>query len=162
MEDDQNRRDLTINALAIGLNKENFGKLIDPFDGVKDLEDKIIRTPLEPELTFSDDPLRMMRAIRFATQLNFTIEEKTLQGIKDSAERIKIISQERITDELNKIISVSKPSVGFDLLYKSGLLKIIFPQMVDLAGAEYIDGHGHKDNFYHTLQVLDNLSAKYR
>jgi poly(A) polymerase len=160
VEDDQNRRDLTINAMAIGLNKNNFGKLIDPFNGVKDLEEKIIRTPLEPELTFSDDPLRMMRAIRFATELKFSIEEKTWQGIINAAERIKIISQERITDELNKIIASEKPSVGFDLLYKSGVLKIIFPQMVDLAGAEYIDGHGHKDNFYHTLQVLDNLSEK--
>ena len=160
VEDDQNRRDLTINAMAIGMNKVNFGKLIDPFNGLKDLEEKIIRTPLEPVLTFSDDPLRMMRAIRFATQLNFSIEEKTWNGIVDSADRIKIISQERITDELNKIIAAPKPSVGFELLYKSGLLKIIFPQMVDLAGAEYIDGLGHKDNFYHTLQVLDNLSAK--
>jgi tRNA nucleotidyltransferase/poly(A) polymerase len=157
--DDQNRRDFTINALAISLNKKNYGKLIDPFNGVKDIEDKIIRTPLAPAQTFSDDPLRMMRAIRFATQLNFIIEEKTWQGIKDSAGRIKIISQERITDELNKIIAAPKPSIGFDLLYKSGLLQIIFPAMVDLAGAEYKDGHGHKDNFYHTLQVLDNLSA---
>ncbi len=160
VEDDQNRRDFTMNALAISLNKDNFGKLIDPFGGVKDLDDKIIRTPLDPVLTFSDDPLRMMRAIRFASELGFVIEEKTWQGIKDTAERIKIISQERITDELNKIIASPKPSVGFDLLYKTGLLQIIFPQMVDLAGAEYKDGLGHKDNFYHTLQVLDNLSAK--
>lgn len=160
IEDDQNRRDFTINALAISLNKKNYGKLIDPFNGIKDLEDKIIRTPLEPLQTFSDDPLRMMRAIRFATQIGFTIEEKTWQGIKDDRERIKIVSQERITDELNKIILSPKPSVGFDLLYRSGLLQIIFPQMVDLAGAEYKDGVGHKDNFYHTLQVLDNLSAK--
>ncbi len=160
VEDDQNRRDFTINALAISLNKDSFGKFIDPFGGQKDLDDKIIRTPLDPVLTFSDDPLRMMRAIRFATELDFLIEEKTWKGIKDTVERIKIISQERITDELNKIISSSKPSVGFDLLYKSGLLQIIFPQMVDLAGAEYKDGLGHKDNFYHTLQVLDNLSAK--
>jgi poly(A) polymerase len=160
VEDDQNRRDFTINALTISLNKENYGKLIDPFNGVKDLVDKIIRTPLDPVLTFSDDPLRMMRGIRFATQLDFTIEDKTWQGIKDSAERIKIISQERITDELNKIIASPKPSIGFDLLYKCGLLQIIFPQMVDLCGAEYKDGLGHKDNFYHTLQVLDNLSAK--
>ncbi len=156
--DDQNRRDFTINALAISLNKNDYGKLIDPFDGVKDIANKIIRTPLEPVQTFSDDPLRMMRAIRFATQLNFIIEEKTWQGIKDSAGRIKIISQERITDELNKIITSPKPSIGFDLLYQCGLLQIIFPAMVDLAGAEYKDGHGHKDNFYHTLQVLDNLS----
>jgi poly(A) polymerase len=158
IEDDQNRRDFTINALAISLNKNDFGKLIDPFNGVKDLENKIIQTPLAPLQTFSDDPLRMMRAIRFASQLNFTIEEKTFQAIKDNAYRITIISQERITDELNKIILSNRPSVGFDLLYKSGLLHIIFPQMVDLAGAEYIDGMGHKDNFYHTLQVLDNIT----
>ena len=159
MKDDQDRRDFTINALAISLNESDFGKLIDPFDGLKDLENKIIKTPLAPTQTFSDDPLRMMRAIRFATQLGFTIEENTWQGIKDCADRIKIITQERITDELNKMVAAPKPSVGFDLLYKSGLLQIIFPPMVDLAGAEYKDGHGHKDNFYHTLQVLDNLSA---
>lgn len=156
--DDQLRRDFTINAMAISLNKNDFGQLIDPFNGLKDIDDKIIRTPLEPAQTFSDDPLRMMRAIRFATQLGFTIEEKTWQGIIDSANRITIISQERITDELNKIVAAPKPSVGFDLLYKSGLLDIIFPKMVALAGAEYIDGKGHKDNFYHTLQVLDNIS----
>lgn len=158
--DDQDRRDFTINALAIGLNKDNYGKLVDPFDGLKDLKSKIIRTPLEPSQTFSDDPLRMMRGIRFATQLGFTIEETTWQGIIDNAHRIKIISQERITDELNKIIASVKPSLGFDMLYKSGLLQLIFPQMVELAGAEYKDGVGHKDNFYHTLQVLDNLAAK--
>ena len=158
--DDQDRRDFTINAMAISLNKENYGKLVDPFNGIKDLEDKIIRTPLEPSQTFSDDPLRMMRGIRFATQLGFTIEETTWQGIIDNADRIKIISQERITDELNKIVAAPIPSVGFDLLYKSGLLQLIFPPMVELAGAEYKDGVGHKDNFYHTLQVLDNLSAK--
>ncbi len=158
--DDQNRRDFTINALAISLNKDDYGKLVDPFDGVKDIADKIIRTPLAPAQTFSDDPLRMMRAIRFAAQLNFTIEKRTWDGIMESADRIKIISQERITDELNKIIATEKPSVGFDLLYRSGLLELIFPQMVALAGAEYKDGHGHKDNFYHTLQVLDNLSEK--
>ena len=157
--DDQDRRDFTINALAISLNPDNFGKLVDPFEGVKDLEEKIIRTPLEPAQTFSDDPLRMMRGIRFATQLGFRIEDKTWQGIIDNAHRIRIISQERITDELNKIILAPKPSIGFDLLYKSGLLQLIFPPMVELAGAEYKDGHGHKDNFYHTLQVLDNLSA---
>ncbi|MBP9103506.1 MAG: HD domain-containing protein [Chitinophagaceae bacterium] len=157
--EDQNRRDFTINALAISLNNANYGKLIDPFNGVEDLNNKIIRTPLDPLKTFSDDPLRMMRAIRFASQLGFVIESTTWQGIKDSANRIEIISQERITDELNKIILSPKPSVGFELLYKSGLLKIIFPPMVDLAGAEYIDGKGHKDNFYHTLQVLDNLST---
>lgn len=159
VSEDQNRRDFTINTLAISLKTENYGQLIDPFNGVEDLKNKIIRTPLDSIRTFSDDPLRMMRAIRFATQLNFTIEENTWQGIIDSANRIKIISQERITDELNKIILSPKPSVGFDLLYKSGLLKIIFPSMVDLAGAEYKDGLGHKDNFYHTLQVLDNLSV---
>ena len=158
VEDDQDRRDFTMNALAISLNKENYGKLIDPFSGLKDIDNKIIRTPSAPSQTFSDDPLRMMRAIRFATQLGFVIEETTWQGIKDNAQRITIISQERITGELNKIVASGKPSVGFDLLYKSGLLQIIFPQMVDLAGAEYKDGHGHKDNFYHTLQVLDNLS----
>ena len=159
MKDDQDRRDFTINALAISLNENDFGKLVDPFGGLNDLENKIIKTPLAPSLTFSDDPLRMMRAIRFATQLGFSIEENTWQGIKDCAKRIKIISQERITDELNKIIAAPKPSMGFDLLYKSGLLEIIFPPMVDLTGAEHKDGLGHKDNFYHTLQVLDNLSA---
>ncbi|MGC4233218.1 MAG: HD domain-containing protein [Niabella sp.] len=160
LEDDQKRRDFTINALAISLNKDNFGRLVDPFDGIKHLEEKIIITPLGPEQTFSDDPLRMMRAIRFATQLNFTIAGETLLAITEQAERIRIISQERITDELNKIILSPKPSIGFDLLYKTGLLKIIFPKMVALAGAEYIDGHGHKDNFYHTLQVLDNVAKK--
>jgi putative nucleotidyltransferase with HDIG domain len=157
--DDQDRRDFTINAMAISLNKDDYGKLVDPFNGQEDLKNRILRTPLEPMQTFSDDPLRMMRGIRFASQLGFVIEEKTWQGIVDSADRIKIISQERITDELNKIIAAQKPSVGFDLLYKSGLLQIIFPEMVALSGAEYKDGHGHKDNFYHTLQVLDNLSA---
>lgn len=158
--DDQNRRDFTINALAISLNKEDFGTLIDPFDGVSDLQHKIIKTPLNPAQTFSDDPLRMMRAVRFATQLNFTIEAKTFAAIKENAERIKIISQERITDELNKIIGAKKPSVGFKLLYDSGLLQFIFPLMVDLAGAEFVEGKGHKDNFYHTLQVLDNLALQ--
>ncbi len=159
VKDDQDRRDFTINTLGISLNEKDFGKLVDPFNGRADLDNKILRTPLAPAQTFSDDPLRMMRGIRFASQLGFHIEEKTWQGIVDSAERISIVSQERITDELNKIVASPKPSVGFDLLYKSGLLKIIFPQMVELAGAEYKDGHGHKDNFYHTLQVLDNLAA---
>lgn len=160
IDDDQKRRDFTINALAISVNKNNYGALIDPFNGVEDLNLQIIRTPLEPAKTFSDDPLRMMRAVRFASQLNFTIHPETWMGIIESAERIKIVSKERIADELNKIILSKKPSVGFDLLYKSGLLQLIFPQMVDLAGAEYIDGKGHKDNFYHTLQVLDNISEK--
>src|SRR6186997_1991294 len=160
IKDDQDRRDFNINALAISLNEKDFGKLIDPFDGVKDIENGIIRTPLDPLQTFSDDPLRMMRAIRFSSQLGFTIEEKTFQAIKDEADRISIVSQERITDELIKIIDSPVPSVGFDLLYLSGLLHIIFPQMVDLAGAEYKDGIGHKDNFYHTLKVLDNISEK--
>jgi poly(A) polymerase len=158
LEDDQNRRDFTINALAISLNEADYGKLLDPFDGLGDLERKIIKTPLEPDQTFSDDPLRMLRAIRFASQLQFSIEEKTWNGIKRNIQRIKIITQERITEELNKILLSKKPSIGFDLLYQCGLLHIIFPQMVDLAGAEYIDGKGHKDNFYHTLQVVDNIS----
>jgi len=158
LKDDQDRRDFTINALAISLNKDNFGELVDPFNGISDIENKIIKTPLLPAQTFSDDPLRMMRAIRFAAQLNFTIEEKTFIAIGENKERIKIVSGERIADELNKILMCQKPSIGFDLLFKSGLLKIIFPQMVDLAGAEYIDGMGHKDNFYHTLQVVDNIA----
>jgi poly(A) polymerase len=160
LEDDQLRRDFTINALAISLNKNDYGQLSDPFNGVEDLKNKIIRTPLDPERTFDDDPLRMMRAIRFASQLNFEIAQTTFEAITHHADRIKIITQERITEELNKILLSPKPSVGFDLLYKSGLLELIFPQMVELAGAEYIDGKGHKDNFYHTLQVIDNVAAK--
>lgn len=158
LEDDQHRRDFTINALAISLNEVDYGELIDPFNGISDLELKILKTPLAAAQTFSDDPLRMMRAIRFSTQLNFTIEEETYKAIAENAERIKIVSGERIADELNKILMCKKPSIGFDLLYKSGLLKIIFPQMVELAGAEYIDGMGHKDNFYHTIQVVDNIA----
>ncbi len=158
LEDDQNRRDFTINAMAISLNKNNFGELVDPFNGIRDLGSKIIQTPLAPDQTFSDDPLRMMRAIRFAAQLNFTIEKKTFAAIEENVGRIKIVSAERIADELNKILMCKKPSIGFDLLYRSGLLKMIFPQIVELAGAEYIDGKGHKDNFYHTLQVIDNIS----
>jgi poly(A) polymerase len=158
MDEDRMRRDFTINTLAISLNKNDFGKLIDPLNAIADIENKIIKTPLPPEQTFIDDPLRMMRAIRFATQLNFTISPETFEAIKQSIERIKIVSGERIIDEINKIVMAPKPSIGFDLLYKSGLLKIIFPQMIALVGAEYIDGKGHKDNFYHTLQVLDNIS----
>ena len=160
LEDDQKRRDFTINALAIGLDEKNFGKFIDPFNGLRDLKNKIIRTPLDPAITFSDDPLRMMRAIRFATKLQFTIEEKTFQAIKEQKERIKIVSQERITEELNKILLSPKPSIGFYLLDQSELLDIIFPELAKLKGTETINGLSHKDNFVHTLQVLDNLSAK--
>jgi poly(A) polymerase len=159
LEDDQRRRDFTINALALGLNASNFGTLLDPFSGISDLNAKLIRTPLDPLETFSDDPLRMMRAIRFASQLNFNIEDQALKSIKQSRERIAIISKERITEELNKIILSDKPSVGFNHLFDTGLLHIIFPQMTDLYGVEYINGKGHKDNFYHTLQVLDNIAA---
>ena len=158
LEDDQNRRDFTINAMAISLNKNTYGQLLDPFNGLQHLEEKVLQTPLEPDQTFSDDPLRMMRGIRFAAQLNFTLTPNTIASIKKNASRIKIISQERITEELNKILLCQKPSIGFELLYKTGLLQIIFPQMVALAGAEYIDGKGHKDNFYHTVQVVDNIS----
>lgn len=158
LEDDQNRRDFTINALAISLNENDYGSLIDPFNGLAHLSEGIIKTPLDPDQTFIDDPLRMMRAIRFATQLKYSIHPITFRSIIDNAERIKIISQERITDELNKIMLSEKPSTGWELLYRSGLLQIIFPQMVDLQGAEYIDGKGHKDNFYHTLQVIDNVA----
>lgn len=157
LEDDQRRRDLTINALAISLNPNSFGELLDPFNGITDLENKLIKTPLNPIETFSDDPLRMMRAIRFATQLNFKIDDAAVEAIKNNVERISIISQERITDELNKIILSPKPSIGFNYLFDTGLLHKIFPQMTDLYGVDYIDGRGHKDNFYHTLQVLDNI-----
>lgn len=160
LEDDQLRRDFTINALALSLQASDYGKLVDPFGGVKDIENKIIRTPLDPNTTFSDDPLRMMRAIRFATQLNFEIEEGTWQSIRQNRERISIVSGERITEELNKIILTQVPSKGFRLLESSGLLELIFPQLLALKGAEFVDGLGHKDNFYHTLKVLDNLSPK--
>lgn len=158
LEDDQNRRDFTINALAISLNKDTYGELLDPFDGIKDLENKIIRTPQDADITFSDDPLRMMRGIRFASQLGFTIEPKTLEAIHRNAERIKIVSMERISDELNKIILAPTPSIGFLYLYDTGLLHIIFPELAAMQGVEIINGKGHKDNFYHTLQVLDNIS----
>lgn len=157
LTDDQNRRDFTINAMAVQINEDNFGQLIDPFNGINDLKSGIIRTPLESGKTFSDDPLRMMRAIRFASQLNFSIEEETFKAIGENKERIKIISQERITSEINKIILSKKPSVGFKLLFDSGLLHIIFPKMVALHGVEIRNGQGHKDNFYHTLEVLDNV-----
>ena len=158
LTDDQNRRDFTINALAFSLNKDSFGELVDPFGGMDDMEDCTLRTPLEPDKTFSDDPLRMMRAIRFATQLNFTIEEETFESITRNAERIKIITKERINVELEKIIMSETPSIGFKLLEKSGLLKFIFPEMADLKGVDTIDYRSHKDNFYHTLQVLDKVA----
>ncbi len=158
LEEDQNRRDFTINALAICLNKTRFGELIDPFGGIQDIANKIVRTPLEPGITFSDDPLRMMRAIRFATQLGFTIEDNTLQAISKNKNRIHIISKERIGEELNKIILSSKPSTGFILLEKTGLLELIFPELHRMAGREEVNGIGHKDNFYHTLEVLDRIT----
>ncbi|MBB6128201.1 CCA tRNA nucleotidyltransferase [Mucilaginibacter lappiensis] len=157
LEDDQKRRDFTINALAISLHPDTFGDLLDPFNGINDLENKLIRTPLNPNETFSDDPLRMMRAIRFATQLNFRIDDIAVEAIKNNVDRISIISQERITDELNKIILSPVPSIGFNYLFDTGLLHKIFSQMSGLYGVDYIDGKGHKDNFYHTLQVLDNI-----
>ena len=157
LKDDQDRRDFTINALAFSLNQNNYGDLIDPFNGIVDLENNIIRTPLDSDITYSDDPLRMMRAIRFATQLNFTIEEHSLEAISRNKERISIISGERIVDELNKILSTEKPSVGFILLYQTGLLDLILPELTALNQVEEIEGHTHKNNFYHTLEVVDNI-----
>ncbi|MDG2433981.1 HD domain-containing protein [Flavobacterium sp.] len=157
LQDDQDRRDFTINALAISLNSKNYGELLDPFDGLADIEKKILKTPLDPDITYSDDPLRMMRAIRFANQLNFEIEENSLQSITKNAERIKIISGERIVDELNKILSTDTPSIGFLLLYKTGLLDILLPELTALNNVEEIEGQTHKNNFYHTLEVVDNI-----
>ncbi|UBZ05852.1 CCA tRNA nucleotidyltransferase [Salegentibacter mishustinae] len=158
LEDDQNRRDFTINALALGLNEDNFGNLLDPFDGIEDLNSKIIKTPLDPDITYSDDPLRMLRAIRFATQLNFKIEKESLDAISRNKKRIKIISKERITDELHKIMLAEKPSKGFSLLHKTGLLHIIMPELTALEGIDEIEGQKHKDNFWHTLEVVDNIA----
>ena len=160
LEDDQNRRDFTINALALSLSKHNFGAILDPFNGIQDLKDGIIRTPLNPDITYSDDPLRMMRAIRFATQLNFKIEDKSLKAITKNANRIKIITNERIVVELHKILASPKPSIGFLHLEKTGLLKQILPELIALKGVEEVEGQKHKDNFYHTLEVVDNI-AKY-
>ena len=158
MQDDQNRRDFTINALALSLNDENFGELLDPFNGIEDLENKIIKTPLNPDITYSDDPLRMMRAIRFATQLNFIIEDESLSSIGENATRLEIITRERIVDELNKIMLSKKPSIGFLLLEKTGLLSQILPELIALKGVEEVEGQKHKDNFYHTLEVVDNIA----
>ncbi len=160
LAEDLMRRDFTINTLAVSLNEDDYGQVLDAFEGLKDVEHKILRTPLDADITFSDDPLRMMRAIRFASQLNFRIEPKTFQAISKNKDRIQIISTERIADELNKILLSEKPSVGFDLLFKSGLLHLIFPELEKLYGVELLEGQGHKDNFYHTLQVLDNVAAK--
>lgn len=160
LEDDQNRRDFTINAMAIDLAGKNFGRLVDPFNGLSDLEKKIIRTPMDPDITFSDDPLRMMRAVRFANQLDFSIDKECFESLKRNADRIKIVSAERISDELNLIILSPRPSTGFNMLFDSGLLQIVFPEFCALKGAEFIDGKGHKDNFFHTLRVLDNVSEK--
>ena len=157
LEDDQLRRDFTINAMAICLNSQRFGELVDPFDGVWDMEDRLIATPADPDVTFSDDPLRMMRCIRFATQLNFEIEPETFEALQRNRERISIISQERIADELQKIMASNSPARGWELLFQSGLLDIIFPELSALQGVEVVGGRGHKDNFWHTLEVLTNV-----
>lgn len=158
LEDDQNRRDFTINAMAMALNNDRYGQLLDPFGGIRDLDNGVIRTPLDPDITFSDDPLRMMRAIRFATQLGFVIENKTFEAIERNAHRIEIVSKERVAEELNKIVAAKVPSVGFKLLYKSKLMELIFPEFSQLKGVEMVNERGHKDNFYHTLEVLDNVA----
>ena len=160
LEDDQKRRDFTINAMAFSLNEESYGELLDPFGGIRDLNEGLLRTPLDPDITFSDDPLRMMRAIRFASQLGFRIEDKTFEAIGRNKERIEIVSKERIATELNKIIMSPRPSVGFKLLELSGLLKLIFPELSKLKGIETVSGRGHKDNFYHTMEVLDHVAEK--
>lgn len=158
LQDDQNRRDFTINALALSLNQDDYGQLLDPFGGIQDLKRKIIRTPLNPDITYSDDPLRMLRAVRFASQLNFKIERESLQAISKNRDRIKIISKERIVDELHKILRSPKPSIGFGLLHQTGLLKIILPELTALEGIDEIEGQRHKDNFWHTLEVVDNIA----
>ena len=159
LEDDQNRRDFTINALAISLSESDYGQLIDPFNGLKDLKNKCIKTPLEPDITYSDDPLRMLRAIRFASQLNFKIQKASLDAITKNASRIGIITKERIIDEIHKILLSPKPSIGFDLMEKTGLLKLIIPELTALKGIDEIEGQKHKDNFFHTLEVVDNISV---
>lgn len=160
LKDDQNRRDFTINAMAISLNRSDYGSLVDPFDGITDLQNKVIRTPLDPDITFSDDPLRMMRAIRFSSQLNFKIDQDSLDSITHNAKRIQIVSQERVVDELNKILMSDQPSIGLKLLQQTGLMSFILPELSDLKGVEQIKGQKHKDNFFHTLQVVDNIAQK--
>src|SRR5690606_38593165 len=159
LEEDQNRRDFTINAMAMALNGANFGLLLDPFGGRTDLGNKILRTPLDPEITYSDDPLRMMRAVRFATQLDFDIELRSLQAICEQGERLKIVSQERIVEEVHKILMAPRPSIGFKLMHQTGLLPLILPELIALEGIEEVEGQRHKDNFWHTLEVVDNIAG---